>query len=452
MAPHVAVEDCLRAVSSQLDSAAHIYVGYSGGLDSHVLLSALVAVADAERVTAIHVNHQLSPRSWQWADHCQRVCAALGVNYLRQDVVVCPSASRENAAREARYKVYTDQLSAGDMLLLAHHADDQAETVLYRLLRRSGPRGLAGMPVNRPLGAGTLLRPFLCLNRETLYQYAEHNGLDWIEDESNLSRQFDRNYLRHEIVPGLRSRWPDYAQRIAAAATLCEQAEALSEDLARLDLNGLALRTERCGWSIEVPPLIALNDARKANVLRFMVRSRGLAVPGHHVIGEVIGPLLNAKTDRNPLVAWRDGQWRRFRRRLFLLPSREIDNTRGSPLTELTRNRPWMIDGKLNLADGATLSAVPMRGAGLAAKWCDDLSVTFRRGGEHCRPVGRAGSASLKKLFQEYALEPWLRACVPLVYCAGELAAVGDLWVCEGFQAAVNEPGYVLCWRYDACG
>lgn len=447
MAHEVAVEDCLAAVSPQLDSAAHLYVGYSGGLDSHVLLKALVDVVGVERVTAIHVNHQLSPRSRQWADHCQQICAVLGVDYLCRDVSVSPSASTENAAREARYKAYTDRLGAGDILLLAHHADDQAETVLYRLLRRSGPRGLAGMPASRPLGAGRLLRPFLSLNREALHQYALNNGLSWIEDESNRSRQFDRNYLRLEIVPGLRSRWPDYAKRIAASAMLCEQAEVLSEDLARLDLNSLALRTERCGWSIEIPPLLALTDLRKANVLRFVARSRGFAVPGHHVIGEVTGSLLNAEADRNPVVAWSGGQWRRFRQRLFLLP--QFDNKVDSSLMARTRSVPWAVEDKLKLADGAILSAESARGEGLAIKWRDALTVTLRQGGERCRPVGRGGSASLKKLFQEYALEPWLRPRVPLVYCAGELAAVGDLWVCEGFQAAVSEPGYQLCWRYD---
>lgn len=446
MAHQVAVEDCLAAVSPQLDNAAHLYVGYSGGLDSHVLLKALVDVVGVERVTAIHINHQLSPRSRQWADHCQQTCTALGVDYLCQDVSVAPSASTENAAREARYKAYTDQLGAGDILLLAHHADDQAETVLYRLLRRSGPRGLAGMPVSRPLGEGRLLRPFLPLNREALHQYALDNGLSWIEDESNRSRQFDRNYLRLEIVPGLRSRWPDYAKRIAASAALCEQAEALSEDLARLDLNSLALRTERCGWSIEIPALLALTDVRKANVLRFVARSRGFTVPGHQVIGEVTGSLLKAEADRNPVVAWSSGQWRRFRNRLFLLPQFD-DEVDAAPMAR-TPSLPWAVEDKLKLADGAILSAQSAHGEGLAIKWRDALSVTRRQGGERCRPVGRGGSASLKKLFQEYALEPWLRSRVPLVYCAGELAAVGDLWVCEGFQAAANEPGYQLCWRY----
>ncbi|RLA48164.1 MAG: tRNA lysidine(34) synthetase TilS [Gammaproteobacteria bacterium] len=446
MTPLAKVHHCLSNFLPQFEHAAHIYVGYSGGLDSHVLLHSLADFFGESRVTAIHVNHQMSPNASQWMDHCRNICRDLGVGCVCEDVVVPMVASRENAAREARYQVFEQCLEGGDILTLAHHADDQAETVLYRLLRRSGPRGLAGMPVSRKLGAGTLLRPLLNLNRETLLQYAQAKGLQWVEDGSNLSCQFDRNFLRHEVVPQLKFRWPDYAKRIAAAATLCEQAEELNEDLARIDLEHMALRDERRGCSVEIQPLAALSYGRKTNVLRYLARLKGFMPPGHRTLDEVINSLLLAQQDRNPLVVWPDGEWRRFRQRLFLMSA----NTTEANIDDAAPDygQSWSVTKSLSLADGATLTAIPVVGGGLGIKASNRLTVSFRHGGERCRPADRAGSTSLKKLFQEYGLEPWLRSRVPLLYCDGELAAIGDLCVCEGFQASEGEQGYRLLWRY----
>jgi tRNA(Ile)-lysidine synthase len=352
-------------------------------------------------------------------------------------------ASPENAARKARYQVFSAQLGENEILLLAHHADDQAETVLYRLLRRSGPRGLAGMPRSRRVGRATLMRPFLALDRHTLVGYAQEKSLIWVEDESNFTEAYDRNFLRNKIVPTLRSRWPDYAARLGATAFLCQQTESLTEDLARIDLGNLVPRDERTGWSIEIPPFLLLSHARKINVLRYFARIHALQPMGYRVTEEVLCTLLKAANDRNPLVRWPGGEWRRFRHRLYLGPSVATDkNDTSLPAWH------WAIEETLVLIDGATLAAVPVVGQGLAAKYCDNLTVAFRRGGERCQPNGRRGSAGLKKLFQEHAVESWLRSQVPLVCAAGKLIAVGDLWVCQGFEAGAGEKGYLIQWRH----
>ncbi|PCH52651.1 MAG: tRNA lysidine(34) synthetase TilS [Cellvibrionales bacterium] len=452
------VQDALSACLPQLESANHIYVAYSGGLDSHVLLHSLADFVDPSRLTALHVNHQISPDAGQWAEHCRLICRELGINYLCKEVEVSGLGSRENAAREARYQAFEEQLGTGDLIVMAHHADDQAETVLYRLLRRSGPRGLAGMPVTRALGVATLLRPLLTLNQAVLDEYAQGNGLQWIEDESNLDRQFDRNFLRHEIIPQINRRWPRYAESIADTAILCEQAETLNEELAQLDLDGMALRRERKGWSLETKLLADLSDARQANLLRFFSRSKGRTPPGHFVVDEVLHSLLSADENRNPVVKWPDGEWRRYRQRLYLLPlSQGKSNANSNANANANENEaedveslPWAIGDTLMLPDGGTLDAAPMIGEGLAHRYGGSVKVSFRRGGERCRPVGRAGSANLKKLFQEFALEPWFRSSVPLIYGDKELIAVGDLWVCEGFQAGPKERGYKMRWHYKA--
>lgn len=446
MTPQARLQQCLAA-TEVLSGASRIFVAYSGGLDSHVLLHALVAWLGPQRVTAIHVNHQLSPDADRWASHCRQICAGLGVNCLSEKVNVVASASLENAARQARYAVFAGVLGNADVLALAHHADDQAETVLYRLLRRSGPRGLAGMPMTRPLGSGTLLRPLLNIERDLLRQYAEAEQLVWIDDETNLSLRHDRNLLRHRVIPQIKVRWPDYAARISASADLSRQAEGLNEDLARIDLNQLAQRDERYGRSVLIAPLVALGRVRQANVLRFLARLDGHAAPGHQSLYEVLDSLLAARQDANPVVHWSGGEWRRFRQRLYLLPTPMA--TAGIGVDKSAENRrPWTVTEPFGLANGSRLVARSAVGQGLATRLCEHLTVAFRSGGERCQPAGRAGSASLKKLFQEYALEPWLRASVPLVYRGDELVAVGDLWVCEGFQALQGEPGYVLRWRF----
>lgn len=449
MAPAAIVLQTLSAYLPQFESAKNIYVAYSGGMDSHVLLHSMIELLGSRQLTALHVNHQLSPNAAQWAEHCRVICQRLEVRYLCREVGVDSRVSRENAARQARYQAFEEQLEVGDMLVLAHHADDQAETILYRLLRRSGPRGLAGMPVSRSLGAATLLRPLLALEQTVLEDYARCEALQWVEDESNQIRQYDRNFLRHEIIPQFKTRWPDYAARISDTGNLCEQAERTNEDLARLDLDNMALRRERRGWSVEILPLSALSPARQANILRYLARSKGHRPPGHRVIDEVLVSLLHADADRNPEVCWSAGRWRRYQQRLYLLAT---DADPDEDVKSKNESIPWLMKEALPLPDGSVLRATAVCGEGLAQGYALRLSVSFRQGGERCRPANRRGSARLKKLFQEFGLAPWLRNRIPLIYCDGELAAVGDLWVCEGYQAGPGEPGYELQWDYPSEG
>ncbi|MBQ0719398.1 MAG: tRNA lysidine(34) synthetase TilS [Gammaproteobacteria bacterium] len=435
----------LQGHFATLDRAGQVYLGYSGGLDSHVLLHSAVATLGAERIVALHINHQLSEQAGAWAEHCAAMCRGLGVALQVHTVDVCRQASStENTAREARYQVFEQVLEAGDILLLAHHQDDQAETVLYRLLRNSGPRGLSGIPLARAVGRGHLLRPLLPLPRSELEAYARQHTLNWIEDPSNADVIHDRNYLRHQITPALSQRWPDFAARIAASASLCQQANELNQDLAAIDFNTLAQRRERLGWSIELSGLDALSALRQANVLRYWVGLRGQLPPGYHSVMAVLDTLLPAGRDRAPLVAWPGGEWRRFNDRLFLLPAGWSE--------QFPQGCEWNPQAPLTLADAGTLSAEPTQGLGLKLLPGELLRIAFRSGGERCRPLGRAGSSSLKKLFQEYQLEPWLRDRIPLLYKHSaaaekdaELIAVGDLWVCEGF-AGDGRDAYRLRW------
>ncbi|OUS02210.1 tRNA lysidine(34) synthetase TilS [Gammaproteobacteria bacterium 54_18_T64] len=430
---------------SALDRARQVYVGYSGGLDSHVLLHSAVAVLGAERIIAIHINHQLCEQATAWAEHCSAVCRALNVELQVHVVDVCKQASSiENTAREARYQAFEKVLGEADILLLAHHLDDQAETVLYRLLRNSGPRGLAGIPLTRAVGRGSLLRPLLQLSRSELGSYAREHQLKWLEDPSNIQLIHDRNYLRHQVAPALSQRWPDFAARIAASASLCQQADVLNRELAAIDLKGLAETGERLGWSVDLSALVALSPLRQANVLRYWASLHCQSPPGYHSVMAVLDNVLAARQDRVPLVVWPGGEWRRFNDRLYLLPAgwNEV----------APQACEWQPERPLNLAGGA-LVASPASGPGLKLLPGERLLIKFRRGGERCRPAGRVGRTSLKKLLQEYRLEPWLRDRVPLIYRlsstdkeAEQLIAVGDLWVCEGFVVDEGDCAYRLRW------
>lgn len=435
--------DLLASYLPRLRGASRCYVGYSGGLDSHVLLVSMVKLLGADAVRAIHVNHQLSLNAASWQQHCQRICDGLGVALsAEQATVIVNGQGVEEAARTARYQVFERLLPEDSVLLLGHHADDQIETVLYRLLRGSGPRGLAGMPASRSLGNAELLRPLLSFTRSDLEKYALDEGLVWIEDESNEDVSYDRNFLRHKVIPILAERWPDYVARVSHTARLCRDSDLLSDMLAAQDLIAVYERKERLGWSISLEALMSFDELRQANLLRHWAAQHHLAQPGHKIIDVVLHEMLPARADAEPLVSWAGIQIRRYQRRLYLLPA-DPDTPDHVPVS-----LRWDGRSVLNLPDKSTLGFRVEKGRGIRPTGIDVFEVRFRNGAERCKPIGRSASNTLKKLFQEYGLEPWLRGRVPLIYRDDVLVAVGDLWICEGFQVQPDEQGITVQWDF----
>lgn len=428
---------------TELQAARRVWVGFSGGLDSSVLLHAITRHIDPGKVSAVHVNHQLSPAAHGWAQHCRAYCVALGVDLVEETVRIEKRGDGlEKAARELRYTVFEKLVDKNDLLLLAHHADDQVETILYRLLRGAGPRGLAGIPQSRALGRGGLLRPLLRFTRTELEEYGTRHGLSWVEDESNQHTEFDRNYLRHRIIPALAERWPDYRARIARSADLCAAADRLNSELARTDFDVLQERGERLGRSIDITALQRLDMERRANVLRYWAETCDQMPPNQRALLALHRDLLMARDDAAPVVNWPEGQWRRFRQRLYLLPPHF------SGIAAQRAPIEWSLSEPLTLTDGSVLSAVGHVGQGLKVNPGQRVAVAWRSGGERCKPAGRHGSNSLKVLFQEHGLEPWWRDRVPLLYVDGVLAAVGDLWLNDGFVVGPDEVGFVLHWNF----
>ncbi|MGS2724056.1 tRNA lysidine(34) synthetase TilS [Porticoccus sp. GXU_MW_L64] len=410
--------DLLATDLPALQAAGRVFVGYSGGLDSHVLLHALASTLGPDNVTALHINHQISPNANNWQAHCAEQCRQLNVPLQAFRVALEAGESLELAARNARYEIFEAALESGDLLLLAHHADDQAETVLYRLMRCSGPRGLSGIPRSRPLGKGQLLRPLLGIARKDIHQYAQHHNLQWVEDESNQQLTYDRNYLRHNVVPNIEQRWPDLAKRLSQVASLCADSDELNRQLATADLQAANERQERLGVSIDQRSLTQLSHLRRHNLIRFWLQKHAYSMPPRNRLERIHREFLDAKTDANPIIDFCDCQLRRYNNRIYLLPSMP-------PPPDAQTEVIW--DGKqpLHIEGCGQLTA--------AEPFAQPVTVRFRKGGERCQPHSRNSSQTLKKLLQEYQLEPWLRERVPLLYESKSdfLLAAADVFTAE---------------------
>lgn len=430
-----AIRTALAAVPQAPD--AGLCVGLSGGLDSTVLLHALAGQCTASGLRAIYVDHSLHPDAPEWGRRCARFCAALGVPYTGLRVDVVPDGEGiEAAARRARYAALLLALRPGERLATAHHRDDQAETLLLQLMRGAGPAGLAGIASADRRAQAQLLRPFLDLPRAVLLDYAQRQGLDWIEDPANMDPRFDRNFLRHQLLPLFESRWPASKGALARSAALCGEAADLLDELAAAD----ARRVSR-GGQVIVARFVALGEPRQRNLLRYVCRRETGTTPPERRLRAGLAQLLTAGGDRQPLLAWDGGEIRRYQGRLYIQPP--LDSA-----LPVTGELPVKAGGSFDCGSAGRIRLVRARSGGLApARLGPTLTIRYRQGGERLRPAGEAHQRELKKLLQETAVAPWLRERIPLLYSGDSLAAVGDLWIAHGFAAAAGEAGLRVRWE-----
>ncbi|MGE5155518.1 MAG: tRNA lysidine(34) synthetase TilS, partial [Bdellovibrio bacteriovorus] len=304
----------LPALLAPFAGVPRLWIAFSGGLDSACLLHAASTVRQRlpGPLGAVHVDHGLHADSPRWSEHCRQVCDTLGVPLVIRRVAVdrAPGKSLEAAARAARYGALADRLGPGELLLTAHHQDDQAETLLLALLRGSGPEGLAAMPLVSDLGPGRLVRPLLGVPRAALEAYARDQGLSWVEDPSNRVLAFDRNFLRRCVLPILRERWPAASATLSRSAAHCAEALELVEAAAEDTLRGLA--GSRFG-TLSLPALGRLEPPRARAALRLWLKRLGLPRPDRAHLGRILTEVLPARADANPLVAWCGCEVRRYR-------------------------------------------------------------------------------------------------------------------------------------------
>lgn len=406
-------------------------IAFSGGLDSTVLLHLLVQLGKTQSLPplhALHVHHGLQTVADGWPAHCQSVCDALGVPLTVVGVQVLPGASLERAAREARYGAFVEALQPGEVLLTAQHRDDQAETLLFRLLRGAGVRGLSAMPVQRPLGLGHLVRPLLGIARSELEAYAAEHQLSWIEDPSNRDLHFSRNYLRQQVFPALTQRWPQAVTTIARSAAHLREAQGLLEELAQIDL-AQAATAHSFDWlgvpSLDLSVLATLSAARQRNALSHWLAPFTNLPDSDHWSGWT--DLREAAVDARPVWRLAEGELHRASGRVWWLSGTWLGPA-PTPLAWPDPLSPLRLPGNGRL----TLNAAVPVGV---------LSVRYRQGGE-VMPVPGRGHRDLKRLLNERGVPLFARGRLPLLYCNEQLIAVANL---PGLDTGAGaEP--VLCW------
>ncbi|WP_212801941.1 tRNA lysidine(34) synthetase TilS [Pseudomonas sp. St290] len=405
-------------------NAATWRIAFSGGLDSTVLLHLLASLAKNQTLpplSAIHIHHGLQAVADAWPDHCRSVCNALGVPLEVVSVQVQPGASIERAARDARYGAFVAALRSNEVLLTAQHRDDQAETLLFRLLRGAGVRGLAAMPRQRPLGQGCLLRPLLDVSRAELEAYATQQGLSWIEDPSNDDHRYARNYLRQRVFPVLAEQWPQASATLARSAAHMGEAQGLLDDLARIDL-AQAAPPDAFDWlglqSLALAPLRALSPARQRNALSHWLAPMTLLPDSDHWSGW--DSLRDAADDARPIWRLAGGELHRAAGRVWWLSDH------------------WLcpVSGAVGWADPVVALYLPGNGrVALNGKPpAGPLCVRYRQGSEVMALPGR-GHRDLKRLLNEKGVPAFVRGRLPLLYQGEQLLAVANL---AGLDAPVD--------------
>ncbi len=408
----------LFTASLHQHNVTQVLVAYSGGLDSHLLL--LLArqwcVDDTVgKLRAIYIDHGLQDHSHAWGSHCARVCADLDIDFdvVPVQVELDSDESPEEAARTARYRALTTLVRHNEYLLTGHHADDQAETLLLQLVRGAGVKGLSAMPKCKPFGAGHHLRPLLDCPVSLLAQAGSSLGLNWIEDPSNADERFDRNLIRHRIMPLLRQRWPSIAESLSRSASHCQEAAALSGFAAERTLGDAIHQSQ-----LRLDVFEGQSRLQRKNIIRHWIDCQGYRLPSTAQLDRILDDILNGSEESAGTVYFADAQLQRFRNTVYLGPRGAFDNT-----SDFDYQWP---DIEIPLTIIETGQVLTKRDVGFSEDTVVTLPVQVRnrRGGERIQLQGHAHSKSVKALLRERGIPPWLRCRLPFVYIGGTLAAI----------------------------
>jgi tRNA(Ile)-lysidine synthase len=430
-------ESVAAQIAPLIPSHSFILVGLSGGVDSVALLHLLHKLAPrfSWQLSALHVHHGISPNADAWSDFCANLCAGYNISLSIQRVDIAPLREHgiEAAARKLRHAVFAEQVC--DFVALAHHADDQAETLLLQLLRGAGVRGTSAMAqfIERK-DSLRLIRPLLHCSRQEIIDYAVAQNLRWIEDESNTDDKYPRNFLRHRVLPLLGERFPAYRDTLARSAQHFAEASLLLDELAQQDAEQAI-----AGATLSVPALQSLNPARAKNMLRYFLHSAGAPMPQAVQLEDMLRQLCDARRDASVCVNYGDWQVRRYLGRAYALRALgEFDNT---------LVLPWQGEDELAwpaLNARLRFERMPVRQESTAMISLEKLqrapvTLRLRRGGESLRPHIDAANRSLKNLLQEHHVPPWRRDRLPLLYCGNELVCVTGVAVTAGYLPGMGE-------------
>jgi len=406
-----------------------LLIAFSGGADSTALADRIAALNSERELLCIHVDHQLDKDSSHRADRAGEIARQIGLDCIIERIDVIPSASPEAAARKARYAALGRYVAADDILLTAHHADDQVETVLLRLLRGAGPSGLGGIPAVRRFGAGWLMRPLLERSRAEIQDYCRARGLDWIEDPANRCLSADRNFLRHQILPRLRSRWPGLDHGVRRSARLAAEAGLFVEDRARAVLSD-GRQDDRV---LLARPLREAGPHLQAEALRLWCQDIVGSTPPGKQLDAFLEQIDGCPLDRLPELRWGSAVLRFWSERFW------VDQDRSRQAFELQ----WSTARALRLPEG--LGELVLCGEESTEPW----SFRVRSGspGERIRPAHSDHHRRVGELMRVEGVPPWERDWWPRIYEGQDLIAVGSRWIDRDFSQRLAGRGLKLVWR-----
>ncbi len=442
------------------NSPAHpIVIAYSGGVDSQVLLYALAKLKGqgliANPITACHVNHGLSDNAQAWQLFAEKSCKALSVDLKVACVNVKAKAqhSLEALARDARYQALTQVNKQASFIITGHHSDDQSETFLLALKRGSGIKGLSAMAKQTMLAQHYLVRPLLAITRDDIVAYAKAHQLDWVEDESNTDTRFDRNFIRQDIMPLLKTRWPSIARSINRSAQHCLEGQSLLDELAAGDLSH-CLNQDR---SLSIDYLLSLSEARFNNAIRYYLDENHCLMPSSEQLRQ-LRQQLNCAEDKMPNVKVSGGVFRRYKSALFLTANfASIENWQKD--IELSSERNSWQDtvslpdnlAELRLSYGepinelASIAGERMLSLNLPDE-VQQITIRFSHNNPRCLPDYRKHSRPLKKVLQELAIPPWQRKRIPLIYFDDEFVAAAGYFVCQDYLSKNEANKLTIQW------
>ncbi len=403
-----------------LTRSKKILIAYSGGLDSHVLLhlASQISQTNNYQIRAMHIHHGLQKVANDWVPHCQNVCDTLNISIEIQylNLTIEKSKSLEDVARKARYAAFSESLQENEVLLTAHHQNDQAETLLLQLFRGAGVQGLAAMSRITVFGLGKHARPLLNYSRQSLVAYAKENKLDFIEDPSNKDSAFDRNFLRNKIMPELRERWPSIDKTISRSASIQAETKQLLDEYAEQDL--LSIQSSPADSDkLTLSKFQNFSSARQKLLIRYWITVNGFNPPSEKKLKHIFSDVVNAGEDAQPLVEWEGVEIRRYQDKLYIMKPLQDHNIK----QVIEWENPQAI---LNIASiDYSLSAL------LVSQYDKNSLVTirFRQGGEKFYHHKRGVNISLKNFLQESDVPPWLRSRIPLIYSGETLIKVAGL-------------------------
>jgi tRNA(Ile)-lysidine synthase len=409
---------------------ARVALAFSGGIDSTVLAHLLIKQRrKLGSLRLIHVDHGLQAASGEWSRHCARWARARRVPFvaLKANVIRHGGESPEESARVARYQCLVEALEPGEILVTAQHRDDQAETLLLQLFRGAGVSGLSGMPALAAFGPKPIARPLLDVSRGEIEAVARKARLTWIDDPSNADTRYSRNFVRQRLLPLIREHWPGVDRALARSASHMAIAAALLNERAEQDLASIA-----DGAGLSVSALRGLPMARRRNALRAFIARQGVEMPEASRLKEMSGPLLAARADAQPEVAWAEVRLVRRSGRLDLQTNRE------TKVEFVAKSWRWRNDRRLILEPGALELVDDTAGPIDLDRLPAILELRARKGGERLRLSAAARTQTLKSLLQDAKVPVDERARLPLLFAKGQLVSAGDRWVDVSVAATVK--------------